>query len=151
MTSESSRYPAIGCFRAGAETRRHERKENGKALKKLLGRADESKEWMAKYDEIKVKINTLYWDETDGFYYDILKPNRAKVKVMTPASFWPVLAEMSSGVQIERMASRLTEDKTLGGALPTVSLSRSDADFRADGGYWRGAMWLPTKRRASSG
>lgn len=113
-------------------------------IAQLLGRADESKEWMAKYDEIKVKINTLYWDDVDGFYYDILKSNRAKVKVMTPASFWPVLAEMSSGVQMERMASRLTEDKTLGGVLPTVSLSRSDADFRADGGYWRGAMWLPT-------
>ncbi|MBR2920969.1 MAG: hypothetical protein IKC27_06430 [Kiritimatiellae bacterium] len=113
-------------------------------IAELLGRTDESKEWKAKYEEIKNKINTLYWDESDGFYYDILRSNRAKVKVMTPAAFWTALAEMSSPEQTRRMALRLTEDKTLGGLLPTVSLSRGDADFRADGGYWRGAMWLPT-------
>ena len=41
-------------------------------IAQLLGRTDESKEWMAKYEEIKIKINTLYLDEADGFYYDIL-------------------------------------------------------------------------------
>lgn len=54
----------------------------------LLGKPDEAKAWLAKYKAAKDKVNALYWDETDGFYYDILASDRSKVKVMTPASFW---------------------------------------------------------------
>ena len=110
----------------------------------LLGKSDEAKDWMAKYEAIKSKINALYWDETDGFYYDILASDRSKCKVMTPASFWPVLAEMTSPGRVRCMSRRLTDEKSLGGLVPTVSLARNDADFIDNGGYWRGAVWLPT-------
>ena len=110
----------------------------------LLGRPDEAKAWLLKYTVAKDKINALYWDEKDGFYYDILASDRSKVKVMTPASFWPVLAEIASPNCAKRMFNRLTENQTLGGFVPTVSLARNDPDFMANGGYWRGSVWLPT-------
>ena len=110
----------------------------------LLGRTDEAKAWLAKYTAAKDKVNALYWDETDGFYYDILASDRSKVKVMTPASFWTALAEMPTAERAGRMFRTLEDDNLLGGSIPTVSLARNDPDFLANGGYWRGSVWLPT-------
>ena len=35
--------------------------------------------------------------------------------------------------------------------MPLISLSRSDADYLADGRYWRGSLWLPTAYAALKG
>ena len=110
----------------------------------LLGRADEAQEWRAKWAEAQGKLNSLYWDDEDGFYYDILEPNRAKVKVATIASFWPMLAEMPTREMADRLEEKLRDPRTFGGELPMPSLSRSDPDFLPGGGYCRGCLWLPT-------
>ena len=110
----------------------------------LLGRTDEAQDWMAKYEAIKAKVNEFYWDETDGFYYDILASDRSKVKVMTPASFWAALAEMPTAKRACRMLRKLEDASLLGGVVPTPSLARNDRDFIAAGGYWRGSVWMPT-------
>ena len=110
----------------------------------LLDKPEEAQAWLARYEAAKAKINALYWDEAEGFYYDILATDRTKVKVMTPASFWTMLAEIPSVDRARRMTARLADPQTLGGVVPTVSLARNDPDFMPDGGYWRGAVWLPT-------
>ena len=113
-------------------------------IAELLGRADEATAWRAKWAEARDKLNTLYWDETDGFYYDILESNRAKVKVATIASFWPMLAEMPTRAMADRLEEKLRDPRTFGGELPMPCLSRSDPDFLPGGGYCRGCLWLPT-------
>ncbi len=109
-----------------------------------VGKADEAKIWHAKYDELATIVNTHYWDESDGFYYDINRKNNEAVKVMTPASFWPVLAEMASDEQVAQMVRELTNPETLGGAVPTPTVARNDRAFVPEGQYWRGGVWLPT-------
>ncbi len=113
-------------------------------IAELLGKADEAAEWHRRYEAAKETANRLYWDETDGFYYDIRANDLAKVKVPTIASYWPVLAEMADARQRERMFAQLEDDARFGGLVPTPSLARSDADFDPEGGYWRGSVWLPT-------
>lgn len=109
----------------------------------LLGMPDELVSWRRRYEEAKAKINALYWDESDGYYYDILGADHAKCRVMTIASYWPLLAEMADSGRARRLMDRLTDEKTMGGVVPCVSLSRSDADFKPYGAYWRGSVWLP--------
>ena len=113
-------------------------------IAELLGRTDEAKEWKAKYEAVKAKVNALYWDEADGFYYDILAGDRSKCKVPTMASYWPLLAEMPDAGRSSRMIEKLADPAWFGGFVPTPSLARHDADFVPDGGYWRGSIWLPT-------
>ncbi len=110
----------------------------------LLEEKDIENEWKTKYETFKEKINRLYWDETDGFYYDIQEETLAKNKCLTPASFWTVLAEIPDAAQVERMCRFLTDPGKLGGFVPWVTLARDDADFVQEGGYWRGSLWLPT-------
>ena len=109
----------------------------------LLGQREEQEHWEAVHASLSAKLNELYWDEADAFYYDIF-PDGQKCKVPTIASWWPVLAGMSGEDRAAKMISHLGDSLSFGGFLPTPSLSRSDPDFLDDGGYWRGSIWLPT-------
>lgn len=113
-------------------------------IAELLGDTGGASEWRAKYVAKKTKVNELYWDEEDGFYYDILAGDCSKCKVPTIASYWPLLAEMPSLRQQKRLIGKLTDPRWFGGDVPTPSLARKDADFCPAGGYWRGGVWMPT-------
>ena len=113
-------------------------------LYEKIGNKTKSKNWKCRYDSIKTLINEKYWDEKDGFYYDIDVKSQNPCRIKTPASFWAMLAEIPSKKQAARMVEYLKSDKYLGGKYPWVSLSRDDKDFDAEtGDYWRGGIWIP--------
>ena len=102
-------------------------------------------EWQAKYAALKETVNTYYWDDEDGFYYDVSEDGSTLYKVKTPASYWPLLAEMASPEQAARMAAHLEDPETFGGIRPWVTIARNDPHYYGgDGAYWRGGIWLPT-------
>lgn len=109
----------------------------------LFGDSSQEEYWKDVHSNLSEKLNSLYWDEEDGFYYDIFAGGQ-KCKVKTIASWWPVLAEMAGSGHAARMTAHLRDSLEFGGFVPTPSLSRSDPDFLPDGGYWRGSVWLPT-------
>lgn len=112
-------------------------------LFKQLGNNEMSTKWEAIYEGIKTTVNEYYWDEKDGFYYDINEDTLEPIKVVTPASYWPMLAEMCSAKQAKKMVDKIKDSNVLGGAVPWVSLARNDGDFKENGNYWRGSVWLP--------
>ena len=118
---------------------------------RAVGDAENAALWQARFEEKKKIANGLYWDEEDGFYYDIDVNTHAFYKVMTVASFWALTAGIASEKQARRMAEKIKDPRFFGGDVPLVSLSRSDADFSADGKYWRGSVWLPTAYAALKG
>lgn len=103
-----------------------------------------SREFRKKYKELKKTVNKYYWDEEDGCYYDIREEDLSCTHILTPASFWPVLAEIPSRKQARAMVDFALRDDKLGGAVPWTSVSRDDEQFDPTGNYWRGSMWLPT-------
>ncbi len=108
-------------------------------------------EWEKRYNEKKALVNVLYWDHENRFYYDIDRETHGFYKVMTIASYWALTAKLASKEQAEAMTEQICNDKTLGGKVPLVSLSRSDGNYESHGGYWRGALWLPTAYAALKG
>lgn len=113
-------------------------------LAKALGDKREARRWQLRYDSIRDVVNRYYWDERDGYYYDISVSTHEPCRVMTPASFWAMLAEIPSPAQAARMVRYLRDEKYMGGRFPWNSLSRSDPHFdAATGDYWRGGVWLP--------
>ncbi len=112
----------------------------------LLGENAICARWQMMYETFKQKVNDLYWDDADGMYYDIHEKTLEKMKCLTPASFWPMLAMMPSAEQADRMCEVLTDPELLGGSVvPWTTVARNDADYNAENGqYWRGSMWLPT-------
>lgn len=110
----------------------------------ILGEDGEAKEWRAKYAEKSALLNRLYWDEEDGFYYDVFDSTKERCKVTTVASFWAMAAGIASPAQAARMCARLLPGGALESAAGVTSLARTDADYSPRGKYWRGSVWLPT-------
>ena len=99
----------------------------------------------SRHSALREQINTWYWDEEDGIYYDIrLDAPSRKVRVKTPAAYWPLLAELCDDVQAGRLAEHVAAPRTFGGDYPWASVARDDPDYEPQGMYWRGGIWLPT-------
>lgn len=130
-------------------------------LAKVAGDGATAREFEKKWKELRVIVNKYYWDDSDGCYYDIVPAPSGETAsvadvqaspsawrttgILTPASFWPMLAEIPSKAQARRMTEFALRPDKLGGEVPWVTISRDDPDFDAnDGWYWRGSMWLPT-------
>ena len=110
----------------------------------IVGDSATQQEYQEKYEDLKEKVNRYYWDAEDGCYYDIREEDHSRTHILSPASFWPMLAEIPSQEQAERMVRFALQENKLGGAVPWPSVARDDVDFDPDGNYWRGGMWLPT-------
>jgi len=109
------------------------------------GDREEAQHWLERHEGLKETINRLYWSSADGTYYDIHAASNAHDKVDTPASYWPMLAELCDDEQALALAQHARHPAKFGGTRPWVTVSRNDPDFRRDhGNYWRGAIWLPT-------
>jgi len=109
-------------------------------LAKVAGDVETEKEFTERYEDLKEKINKYYWDEQDKCYYDIKEEDQSKICILTPASFWPMLAEIPSQEQAEQMVQFALQDNKLGGVVPFPSVSRDDEQFDPDGNYWAGGM-----------
>ncbi len=110
----------------------------------LFGDFENKSKWNDEFEKKKAIINKYYWDEADGFYYDIDVNSHKLYKVVTPASFWALTAGVASKTQAEAMLKYAEDPQTLGGNVPLISLARNDGDYYPDGRYWRGGLWLPT-------
>ena len=116
-----------------------------KRLADVIGDKATAKEFAKKYETGKELLNTYYWDNTDGFYYDIFDDSHGFNKVRTPASFWAMLAEAPSAQQAMRMAGYAADPEEFGGKYPWKTVTpRHPAYNDSIGDYWRGAIWLPT-------
>mgnify|MGYP005841956109 CR=1 FL=1 len=125
-------------------------------LAKYLNNRELTEEYSQKFEEKKNLLNMFYWNEKDGFYYDLYRKSSKKInemskrnkeihnKVPTIASYWPLLAETSSKAQAEMMTMKATDPNWFGGDIPYPSLARLDYEYRPTGRYWRGGVWLPT-------
>lgn len=113
-------------------------------LAKELGDKKIAKEFSDLYKRYKRLLNKYYWDEKDGFYYDISEEDTSFVKVRTPAVYWSMLAEIPSKSQAARLVEYATDPNEFGGKYPWPSVSRNDREYNHEiGDYWRGAVWLP--------
>ena len=110
----------------------------------IVGDIPNKLEWERLYNEKKDIVNAYYWDEEDRFYYDIDRKDHHFYKVMTPASYWVLTADIAPDDRAHFMVDRISDEDTLGGNVPLISLSKSDGNFESNGKYWRGALWLPT-------
>lgn len=103
-----------------------------------------------KYEGIKNTINSHYWDEQEGFYFDINKDDDGSFnRVWTPASYWPMLAEMCTEEQAESLRSHAENPELFGSLNPWPSVAHSDPHHDRKGRYWRGGIWLPTAYMAT--
>ena len=117
----------------------------------VVGDIDVKQRFEQEHADLKKLINDNFWDEQDGFYFDLDKEHNF-YKVKTPASFWTFIAEVSSPQQEQRIIEEhiLNPDRfwTLH-HIPTVAAD--EKVYKKDGGYWNGAVWAPTTYQTIKG
>ena len=106
---------------------------------KELGDKDNQKKWLDISNNTRNKIQELLWDNKDGVYYDRLFSGKL-THVLTPSSFLPLLAEIPSKEQAEKMVKVLTNKSLLWSKAPLASISQQDPRFSND--MWRGGVWI---------
>ena len=110
-----------------------------------VGNKEVEKRFCGEYKRLCDLLNRYYWDKQDHCYYDLYEKDRTPTRILTPASFWAMLAQVPSRANAQKMARFALSDERLGGERPWKSVSASDKAFVKDGGqYWRGGIWLPT-------
>lgn len=113
-------------------------------LAEEVGDSKTAREFRNLYNQNKDLLNKYYWDEKDGFYYDLSEEDNSFVKVRTPTVYWAMVAEVADESQAQKLAQYATQHSEFGGQYPWPSVSRNDQDYNHEiGDYWRGGIWLP--------
>lgn len=104
-----------------------------------IGDEKNANKWEKISQNVSQKINNLLWDENDGVYYDRLFSCKL-THVLTPSSFLPMFANISTKEQAEKMVKVLTDETLLWSKVPVSTISQKDPRFSND--MWRGGVWV---------
>ncbi len=112
-------------------------------LAEAVGEKELAGQWYAEFEKQKRFINERFWSKEDQLYLDRFIDESGFCKLLTPASLWPMLAEVADEKQVEALAKVISDPEKLGGERPIPSVSRDDKRFSPVGSYWRGGIWMP--------
>lgn len=113
-----------------------------------VGRKDESATFQAQAAELAQTINSVFWDEQDGFYYDRNEKTGQRVRVKSVAGFTPLWAGVATKAQADRLVKEhLLNPREFWLSYPVPSYARTEPDYY-QGSHnecnWRGSAWIPT-------
>jgi Mannosylglycerate hydrolase MGH1-like glycoside hydrolase domain len=119
-----------------------------------LGEIEDREVFLGHAEKLKRLINEVFWDETQGLYFDRNEKLNVQVPVMSATNFLPIFCGAPSEVQVERMVhEHLTNPDEFWLAYPVATYSRTEPDYyqgsvRLPNGNmecnWRGSTWAPT-------
>jgi len=90
------------------------------------------------------------WDEKRKFYFDLSLDGKL-VPAKTIAAYWTLIAHVASPAQAADLVAELKNPQTFARRNPVPTLAADDPVYRADGGYWQGAVWVPTEMMVIAG
>jgi glycogen debranching enzyme len=110
---------------------------------KELDKPEKAKRYQQKAKAIANRINRWMWNEKDGLYYDV-DPEGNQVKWKTAACFWPMLANITSKSQEEKLVGNLKDTASFWRPMIFPSLAADQKYYSPKGRYWHGSVWAPT-------
>jgi glycogen debranching enzyme len=116
----------------------------------ILGNESAAGPYRRDAEELAALINRLMWDQQQRFYFDLTaRGERAPVKSI--AAFWALLARVASKTQAEALAAELRNPETFNTPHRVPTLAANEPGFDPKGGYWKGAVWVPTDKMVIAG
>jgi neutral trehalase len=102
------------------------------ALGDILNDKEASFQFKRSYFSLKTRINSLMWNASDGFYYDLDKDEK-QVPTKTIGGYWPLLAEIPNEERSERLIAHLKDPSIFGTEHPIPHASRRPEGLRQAG------------------
>jgi neutral trehalase len=99
-------------------------------------------------DEVARLINSVFWDEKQGMYFDRNEKTGQRVYVKSVTNFMPLFAGAATPERAKRMIhEHLLNPDEFWLKYPVASYARTEPDYY-QGSYhecnWRGPTWVPT-------
>lgn len=108
-----------------------------------LGKDTEAGRYTSAADTIAARVNSMMWNEQDGFYYNLDDDGR-QLPLRNIGTFWPMLAGIADHAKALRLLSHLKDPQTFWRPMPFPSLAADEPAYQPDGHYWLGGVWAPT-------
>lgn len=117
-------------------------------ISRLLGFYQDSRDYKIMYEILGEKINTTFWDEDDGFYYDRDEQTGILNKVKSVAGFMPLYIGIVSKERAEILIKKhLLNTQEFWLKYPIAGYSKAEPDYSQTindwGCNWRGTSWIP--------
>lgn len=114
-----------------------------------LGMPAEQAHYEAHARKLKKLINTVFWDNKDGFYYDRNEKTGKLIHVKSVAGFFPLWAGVATPEQAHRLVyDHLLNPKEFWTKYPVPTYALTEPDFyegtRHGECNWRGNTWIPS-------
>ena len=119
---------------------------NARTMARIAGEIGDSaavERYTSEHRTLVEQINTIMWDEQEGFYWDVDSAGMHS-KAKTVAAFWAMLAEVASPPQVARLVEHLKDPATFWRMHPFPTLAADHWLYKPHGDYWLGAVWAPT-------
>jgi hypothetical protein len=116
-------------------------------IAKALGKPDEADSFTARGQTLGKLINSVFWDEKDGFYYDRNEKTGQRISVKSGSAFMPLFAGVASPERAKRIVEEhLLNEKEFWTAYPIASYAKTEPDYYQGSNHecnWRGSTWAP--------
>ena len=114
-----------------------------------LGIPSDHKAFLERSRHVAAKINEVFWDEKDGFYYDRNVKTGKRIPVKSVAGFIPLWVGIAPPDRAKRLIhEHLINPKEFWLKYPVASYAKTEPDFyegtRKGECNWRGCTWVPT-------
>lgn len=114
-----------------------------------LGNPADKNRFLKRSKHVANRINEVFWDEGDGFYYDRNVKIGKRIRVKSVAGFIPLWAGVAPPGRAKRLVrEHLINPKEFWLKYPVASYAKTEPDFyegtRKGECNWRGCTWIPT-------
>ena len=113
-----------------------------------LGLETEAAAWRADHERRTQLINETFWDEANGFYYQVDKDTHTfshkaenDLKRDEIIGFLPLWAGVADKQRVARLVEKLTDSTQFWREYGVPTLSARDSYYN-DKGYWNGPVWV---------
>ncbi len=113
-----------------------------------LGLSQEAAQWRSDHQARATRINATFWDEANGFYYNVDKQTHTfthkqpdDLKRDEIIGFLPLWAGVATPERARRLVAKLTDPAAFWRPYGVPSLSAKDPYYNPKG-YWNGPVWV---------
>lgn len=107
----------------------------------VLGLKKQAMEWRKQLAPLKKQIETTFYDDKRGFYYDRLMDGQW-ITAEGPEGWIPLWAGLSSPKQAGSVLLIMQKKAKFNTPVPLPTLAADHPKFDPTKGYWRGPVWL---------
>jgi len=111
-------------------------------LAEALQKTEEAAQYKQEAEELKIRIQSQFYDVTDGWFYDTNLEGDTFIKGEGSEGWTALWANAATQVQAEAVKNRMMNPEKFFTKVPFQTMSADHEKFNPLKGYWRGPNWL---------